>query len=184
MGANYQYQPVKDSVRYLSRPEVHIAPQFADTGQIPARSEHLLLLEGFWLRGPLSLQSEYGWTWVSGNSDLGQQSVYFNGGYIATSYFLTGDDRGYSDKKGRFGHVIPKKPFGTDRGLGAWEVGFRYSRLDLDDKNILGGILNDFTMGLNWYPTYFLRFMFNTIYAKQNRLDGVWIFQARIQVAF
>ena len=141
-------------------------------------------MEGVWIRGLLSLQSEYGWTWVNGNGSLGQPNVHFHGGYVAGAFFLTDDDRAYSLEEGKFGHVIPKKPFGTEGGLGAWELAFRYSHLDLDDRNIKGGILNDFTAGLNFYPTYYFRFMLNAVYAKQNRMAGVWIFQVRIQVGF
>ena len=182
-GGNYQYRPVRENVRYLSRPETHVAPQFVDTGQIPAYSDQVMLLEGAWIRGPFSMQAEYGWTWVDGNGSAGQQDVGFHGGYIAGSYFLTDDDRSYSMDEGKFVRVVPKRPFGIDGGLGAWEVAFRYSHLDLDDRNIEGGVLNDFTAGVNWYPHSYFRFMFNTVYAKQNRLSGVWIFQVRLQVA-
>ena len=43
----------------------------------------------------------------------------------------------------------------TDRSpgfqSGAWQVGLRYSYIDLNDGPIRGGQLNDVTAGLNWF---------------------------------
>ena len=46
-------------------------------------------------------------------------------------------------------------------GPGAWQVGFRYNYLDLNDKGIDGGILNDFTAGLNWFINPNMKFQWN-----------------------
>jgi phosphate-selective porin OprO and OprP len=50
---------------------------------------------------------------------------------------------------------------GTTGGLGAWQVGFRYNYLDLNDKGLNGGILNDYTAGLNWFLNPNMKVQFN-----------------------
>jgi phosphate-selective porin OprO/OprP len=37
------------------------------------------------------------------------------------------------------------------KGWGAWQVGARYSYLDLQDKNIGLGVVHGVTAGLNWF---------------------------------
>ncbi|MCA9117122.1 MAG: hypothetical protein KDA79_18755, partial [Planctomycetaceae bacterium] len=39
----------------------------------------------------------------------------------------------------------------AERGWGAWQVAARISRGDLSDRDILGGVGNSVTLGLNWY---------------------------------
>ena len=36
-------------------------------------------------------------------------------------------------------------------GPGAWQIGGRYNYLDLNDNGLDGGILHNFTGGLNWF---------------------------------
>jgi len=50
-------------------------------------------------------------------------------------------------------------------GLGAWELAARYSNIVLNDKNIQGNNLTDFTVGLNWYLNRYTRMKFNYIRA-------------------
>jgi len=64
------------------------------------------------------------------------------------------------------------------------EVGFRSSRIVLDDQDIRGGTLNDWSAGFNWYPTYNLKVMFNGILARLKGTKPVGILQMRLQVAF
>ena len=74
----------------------------------------------------------------------------------------------------------------AEGGFGALEVAFRFSRLDLMDRGIDGGALNDLTAAVNLYPTSNARVMFNLIRAKRvdTGLDPVWIAQIRLQWAY
>ena len=102
--------------------------------------------------------------------DSGFQDVDFDGWYAYGSWFLTGESRPY--KKGAFGRVKPKHPLGKG-GMGAWELGLRYSELDLSDwDDVASGIgapgshagkLESVTLGLNWYATDNVRFMLNYV---------------------
>ena len=108
----------------------------------------------------------------------------FHGGYIYASYFLTGENRNYLLKSATFGRVKPRRNFDLQGGPGAWEIAFRYSYLSLNsgvasDPNFYagtsffstprigtrGGIENNLTFALNWYPTPNTRWMLNYIYA-------------------
>ncbi|MBI3462588.1 MAG: hypothetical protein HY000_05935 [Planctomycetes bacterium] len=44
----------------------------------------------------------------------------------------------------------------------------RWSYLDLNDENIDSGILNDVTLGVNWYLNAYTRLMFNYIHLFLN----------------
>jgi phosphate-selective porin OprO/OprP len=86
--------------------------------------------------------------------------VFFQGGYVEVLYFLTGESRNYNPKLAAFDRVIPYENFflprgedGRHFGTGAWELGVRYGWIDLTNRGIQGGILQDVTLGLNWYLT-------------------------------
>jgi phosphate-selective porin OprO/OprP len=117
--------------------------------------------------GPFALQGEYLHASVDGTDFSTDPSVDldpdFHGWYIQGSYFLTGESRAYNAKKGKFGRVKPKNNLG-EGGFGAWQVGVRYSTIDLTDEGLLGGEEDNVTLGLNWYVNPYLRFMLNTIW--------------------
>lgn len=182
LGANVFTRPADEAARFLERPESHLAPVFVDTGDIDGADSHTFILEAAAVRGPLSVQSEIGTAYVDA-ADM--DSPRFTSFYAYVSYFLTGESRRYDSKRAAFGRVRPRNVF-TDfkDSFGAVEVAFRYSRLDLDDKDVNGGTLDDFTAAMNWYPNNNARVMANLIRAKRSGLDGVWIFQIRLQWAY
>ena len=49
----------------------------------------------------------------------------------------------------------------NEHGWGAWQVGLRYNYLNLNDKGINGGVLNDITVGLNWFLNPNTKLQFN-----------------------
>jgi len=71
---------------------------------------------------------------------------------LSMGYVLNGKKR-YDIKKAAFKapKVETKWP---NKGTGVWEVAARYSHVDMDDNNsskILGGVMDNYTLGLNWY---------------------------------
>jgi phosphate-selective porin OprO/OprP len=60
---------------------------------------------------------------------------------------------------------VRTKSRGIQTGLGAWEIAARYSNIVLNDKDISGNNLTDFTVGLNWYLNPYTRWKFNYIRA-------------------
>ncbi len=120
-------------------------------------------------------------------------SLHFSGYYIQGGYILTGETRSYSASSGCYGGVVPNRPFDWRAGdWGAWEIAARYSMIDLNDEDILGGWQENVTLGLNWYVSSNIRFLFNYIIGnvdKRTRGGGdigarYQAFAGRAQIAF
>jgi phosphate-selective porin OprO/OprP len=112
--------------------------RLVDTRDIPGGVNYYTLLGGELavVYGPLSFQSEY--TCAEVDRDLGG-NLDFYGYYTYASWFLTGESRNYRPNKGIFDLIVPKKPFSLKSGgLGAWEIGVRFSGIDLSDDAING----------------------------------------------
>lgn len=181
LGVDFWRRNVSDTIQYATSPESNIAPFFVDTGDIPADKSDIWVVESGFQRGKWTIQAEGAITKVSKEDSV--DTLTFWGLYAQASYFLTGEKMAYRTDRGTFTRPHPKHPV-TEGGAGAMELGFRYSRIDLDDGPIDGGVLADWTVGFNWYPTYNLKLMFNTIIANLQNANPVWIFQMRLQVAF
>ncbi len=183
VGVDYLRRNVDETISYLSRPEAHLAPSFVDTGDVPADSAQTLNLETAAVNGPLSVQGELAWTRVSTTDGSSDPSFYSF--YAFASYFLTGETRPYAHDKGAFGRVLPHDAFlGGAGGKGAFELAARFSRVDLNDQEVVGGIMNDATVGMNWYATRNARVLAEVIRSDVQGFDPVWIFQARLQWAY
>jgi phosphate-selective porin len=103
-----------------------------DTGILAAESDVTLGTEFCYVRGPLSIQAEYGWNFLNGvfgafsnpggsgvpNPPGGNfvgvtppfvvipsQNYIFNGGYIQVAYTLTGEARNYDRSRGTLGRA-------------------------------------------------------------------------------
>jgi len=161
----YRLPDSKRAVRVRERPESHVTHfRLVDTGTITNVDNVVSYgLEGAVVYGPFSVQGEYIRSDVNFQNAGPTPEPTFDGWYVYGSWFLTGESRPYSVKKGTFGRVHPDHNFGAN-GWGAWEVAVRYSRLNLQDQLVLGGKENDLTVGLNWYPHKHVRFMFNYVH--------------------
>lgn len=165
-----------------------------DTGILACDSQSSFGTELLFVRGPLSLQAEYGWTWIDGVTGSfngtpgvlqktvgGNQSYGFNGGYVQLAYTLTGESRAYDKRLGRLnsnyfgaGGPFTNAWFVRDEdgrlnwGLGAWEVAARYSYVNLNDgaglNRVQGGKMDGLSVGLNWYMNANLKVQFEYVY--------------------
>ena len=180
LGADFWRRNVSDSIQYATSPESHLAPFFVDTGDIPAETSDITVFESAVQKGRVTFESEFALAKVN---HTGLDSLLFHGFYAQASWFLTGEKRPYRTDRGTFTRPYPKRSI-RDGGTGAMELGFRFSRIDLDDQGFLGGTLNDWSVGFNWYPTYHLKVMFNGILADLKGAKPVGILQMRLQVAF
>lgn len=136
-------------------------PRYANITNIHGNSQNDVDFELVSVMGPITLQSEYNLNFVPNASVMGNPSVgtlFYHGGYVELSCFLTGEHRQYVKKAALFDRVVPIKNSywvqtdrGREHGCGAWQVGARYNYLDLNNKGINGGILNDYTFGLSWF---------------------------------
>lgn len=172
VGAGASHRSPAAAYQYTARPENHLAKTFLDTGAMQTGSVDLMNGEAALALGPFSMQGELMRSQVSRN---GQSTAAFNGGYVYASYFLTGEHRAYKMSSGHFDRVKPTSNFGLhkggERGWGAWEVATRYSWLDLNDHDIQGGAMADWTLGLNWYLNPNMRIQANYVLSDLNGTD-------------
>lgn len=132
--------------------------------QTGAKSAIYLGGEAAFVRGPFSLQGEYGRLSID---RFGAPSADFDGFYVFGSWFVTGESRPF--KGGVADRVKPFDEFDPSAGgLGAIELLVRYDQLDLTDRVLspLGRKATSWTGGLNWYLNPHTRFVFNYIRFK------------------
>lgn len=169
LGVNADYKtPTQgaESARFRGRGESVIMDDFLiDTGTIDNVDNEMLL--GGELRyalGSFSVQSEYKSNTVMRATG---EDLTFGGGYVTANWVLTGETRKYDLKLGRHGGVKPARPLGKG-GSGAFELAARYGTLDLDDGDVTGGVLNAYTVALNWYPNANVKFAANYVVNSTN----------------
>lgn len=116
-------------------------------------------LEGLWIDGPVSCQTEY----------LGARTAFstsepnydINSRYAFASWVLTGESRRYND--GIVQNVVP------EHAAGAVELVLRYSSVNLNDRPVAGGWERDWTAGVNWYYGRHLRLQANYTRTQADR---------------
>ena len=170
-GDNGGTGPDANEARFRHRPEARTATRWIDTGRIAGTDDyHLLGLESVINLGPLQLVGEWQHIWLDRDAGFGPQ-VKLWGAYFYASYFLTGEHMPWSRSSGCLARPKPFENFflvnrccgGVGGGWGAWQVAARYSYADFVDEDILGGIGESLTIGLNWYWTPNARMQFNWI---------------------
>jgi len=156
LGLNYEYRNPndRDELRLRARPGTRLTDtRLVDTRIIAnVDSTQTAGLEVSYMQGPFSLQGEY----LKMNVQRNQGSdLEFDGSYILASYVLTGEIRPYSRRSAAYSGIDP------NHSWGAIEVVARYSTLDLQDKDVLGGQEENYTLGVNWYISHNFRAMLN-----------------------
>jgi len=138
-----------------------------------------------YLKGPFAVRGEYvqmqqqrydiGSETPGGLGFLSVPGVGAKAWNIGTTYLLTGEKRPENGtprvKKPLFG---PDTPGGKGRGIGAFEVGVRYTGIQADAPGetffnpFTPGLVptydfhtDEITFGLNWYPNYWVKYMVN-----------------------
>lgn len=80
----------------------------------------------------------------------------FSGYYVQANWAITGETFQYD--QGKFLRLRP------DGSRGAWELGLRYSTIDLNDLDVTGGKQRNVSLAVNWYGP-----------GNQFRVQGGWI---------
>ena len=160
------------------------ATNWVTTGNVAANGSTILATELWYNNGPFSIQAEYGWAYIDNAKLNGKNgNIGFTGGYIQAGYFITGESRQYDKRLGRLNSEYIARantPFWFVRGedgklnwgLGAWEVATRFSRIDLDNSVIRGGIMDQWEAGVNWHLNNNLRIQFMYLHADRYDLPG------------
>ena len=113
LGVSILSRPVPETVRFLEQPESHLAPAIVDTGDILASNTSNFIGEAALVRGPFSVQSEFGTATVNATDT---DNPLFYAMYVYASYFLTGESRRYRSTRASFGGIRPRRPFTDFRG--------------------------------------------------------------------
>jgi len=184
-----RYFSGKNSYKFKARPEQHRAGNFTGQPILNVKDTTKFGLEASGVYGPFALQGEYFNTHVNTASG---QNANFDAWYAFASWFVTGESRRYKKHEGAFTRVKPARPLGHG-GWGAIEAAYRYSYLDLSANGAAtgtqGGIRNNSTIGLNWYPNSHVKFMANYVWSHGTAKPTVSntnynAFQLRAQVDF
>ena len=142
---------------------------------------NLMGAEMAFVMGSFSVQGEYVMNSVEALEDYS-----FSGYYGQVSYFLTGEKRKYKNSLAGFDRVKPNNNMKEGEGWGALELAARYSSMDLSEAH--AGVLNDITIGLNWYLNPCTRVMFNYVMGTMEDHLGEETtentFQCRMQIDF
>tara|TARA_B100002003_G_C13969091_1_gene469087 strand:- start:67 stop:615 length:549 start_codon:yes stop_codon:yes gene_type:complete len=114
--------------------------------------------------------------------------VTYNAMYLQVGYFLTGETRPYSTKKGMWSRVKPlKNAFGEEGGWGAWELKARVQMVNGEDEGT-GNDMTSIALGANWYLNSATRIMLEYINSSVDVAGGSSednnIFQMRFQIDF
>ena len=179
---------IRDNVRNAPFP---LLPLLANTGPLPTGTQDLFNLETAAVYGPLTVQAEYtatvlqdvvvgrlpGGVSVPAGADFvlppgltglqPGQTLFFQGCYAQALWLLTGESRTFNNKTYVMNRVVPKRPVrfkptdGEGCGYGAWEVGVRYTYVDLSNRDVQAGRLDSVTVGLNWYLNAAAKLQFN-----------------------
>jgi len=151
---------------FTAEPETKVGDvEILDTGPIRNISyTYRYGVEGALLYKNFHLQGEYAKVDLFRNNDV-DPDIHFDGGYVYLLWTITGESRPWDPTQGEFGQLIPDNP-----GLGAWELGFRFSNLSLSDTDalVLGGRANNYTGALNWYPNANMVFQLNYTKVKNS----------------
>jgi len=188
--------------RYRVRNNTNVGDRYVDSGSNFGESDLWLGAEAALIWNSFSLQGEYGHAEVDKRCtsalicSLGADSGEVDAFYVYASWFPTGEMRRYDANKGEFGRTKILNPV-TAGGWGAVELGVRYDSVDLSGLRTVrtfagpGGPVNvntacdrcgeysAVTLGANWYPFPYVRFMANYTMAENdnplivNPLTGV-----------
>jgi phosphate-selective porin OprO/OprP len=178
VGIGASHRDLDDNqARFRARTLLRNGPGVSHTVLAEARmlgdNQDLIVPELALVWGPLTVQAEYFATWVHDAAapiaaPVEAGTAFFSGYYVEALYFLTGENRDYDKKLPRFSRVVPNENFfyvqgdeGPICGRGGWQVGARYSVIDLSDSGINGGDVEDLTVGLNWFFNPSLKLQWN-----------------------
>ena len=180
LGASYTDKDTDgDTLRLRARPMADLAnTRFVDTGSsglINSDRNNVIGVEGLWVTGPFKLQAEYMKTNVERLEGLDDFSG--DGFYVSGLWNVTGETWGY--KSG-----VPTTNLPDDPSKGLWQLGLRYDTIDLTDGGVIGGEMDSWTAGVNWYWRSNFKVSLNYVAVKQEKgelEDNPNITEARFQ---
>jgi phosphate-selective porin OprO/OprP len=180
--ANGVNPPGSNPVQFRDRPELRLdATRLIDTGSIDADHAWHWGVEGSFQYSNFFIQGEYQQFGIDRrNSAL--SNPRFSGWWVEGSWILTGETRRWNAQNGVYDAPSITNPWQPGSGgYGAFELGVRYSTVDLNYNagapltaipadGIRGGEQSVIAVGLNWYVNSNLRFMLDLLHVDVDRL--------------
>ena len=111
--------------------------------------------------GPFTMMGEYSTMKVS---RMEVDDLDFDAWHVGAALSLTGEHRApfYRIDAGEFKGVRPTTPFNPDNGQwGGLELVARYASIDLNDGSFIGGTEDVVSVGVNWYLSRNMRYLFD-----------------------
>jgi phosphate-selective porin OprO and OprP len=170
-------------VRFRDQPELRVdSTRLIDTGQILAENAYAAGVEFAANWKGLMVQAEAFHYGIGLANDSPNANPQFSAWYAQASYVLAGERRPYDIATGSY--AAPRSITAPDGAAirGALELAVRYSHTDLNfhagsqglpppPGGIRGGVQNNWSVGLNWYPTANTKFMFDYQHISVDRLN-------------
>jgi len=203
----------RETLSFGDRPEDRAADQnrLINTGSLSSSSASVIGGEvaGNWRN--LLLQGGYYQIYDTQSKLPGVPApgLSFNGGYVEAGWNITGEPFRYNVGSAAFARPKVDDPFiinenGFSPGVGAWQLGARWSVMNLNSHvtpgvsqsvtgGIFGGYQQIFGAALSWYPNDWIRFEMQFQYSMVNKLNSAGTTQigqhfqtlsGRMQVAF
>ncbi|MFI5402725.1 MAG: OprO/OprP family phosphate-selective porin [Planctomycetota bacterium] len=178
---------VDNTLQFQARPDIGTGARFVDTGTFTSNEENLFNFELAFMIRTVHVQAEF---FLVDCSGAGGPEATFTGWYVEIGWFVVGGEEVYSTEKKVFERPkLDRTLHAGGKGLGAWQVAFRYDTIDLTDGGIAGGVQDCFTIGANWWWNPHMRVMFNMIFADIRNggpfgEGDLTIFGMRFQVDF
>ncbi|MBU0721178.1 hypothetical protein KJ877_07540 [bacterium] len=176
-GASYLYSDIDgDNVKYSQEAESNlIRDKYVSTKVKNVIITKDSALEALYINNSFHFQAEY----IQSEVDAQSDDYTFNGYYAQVGYFLFGSSKTYKQSSANFSanKIIDNEV----------EIAFRYSFVDLNDKDEQGGTQKDYNFALNWYISKNLKLMANYIqaYPLSDTYNGDFnLFQARTVISF
>ena len=169
-----------NEARFQHRPEARSSSKWLDTKVIPGASWYEMIgVEKVVNIGALQMVGEYQTMFMQ--RDAGYKDLFLHGGYAYVSYFLTGEHIPWDRTTGNLGRVKPFEDFflvdrcdgSVGRGWGAWQIAARYSYADFVDQDVIGGIGQSVTLGVNWRWNANAGLQMNYIMGEINNSSGL-----------
>ncbi len=198
IGGSYTARDTRgDVLRLRARPMADmVSTRYVDTGSSTTSANSLnnrtdslatIGVEGMFVTGAFKLQAEYMTTDVQRTNGLADFKG--TGYYVSGLWNVTGETWGY--KAGTPTTPLPENP---EKGM--LQLGLRYDSFDLNDgsvtpgatpssapivNGVLGGKMDSWTVGANWYLRSNFKLMFNYVMVKQDKYNNAVGFRRNVE---
>lgn len=169
LGAGLRSSNSKEGFSTQSGPEFNKAPDYVQTGLFLPKDSMTYQAEASLRSGPFWLHGEYVRTDLDAPT---YNDPTLSGYHVTASWILTGEMREYNKRVGIF-RPVPIARTVDQNGWGAWEIGTRFSHLDLSEApDPMGGDAGDmdvWSLALNWWLTPYFNVNVNYRYITLDR---------------